>query len=214
MARRCRVFRFCRPFSRYCGVRPSRTYRRSDRFRIRRGWGVSQQGRKETFTMNKFIAVCLLPALAGCAASGSLGALSSQTPGTLAEIEQLKTAVSTAPLAGCVATVQQADMLLKALANGTPAIPMSPTPAPPIITVPAPVLTSPVIMPAPAPPVAPSPPVMTPPSPGGPVVTPNARRHAAAPEERPIDLHVLFGPDGHLRAPLVPVVDSDRPQEL
>jgi hypothetical protein len=122
--------------------------------------------------MNRFVAAaCLLPAvLSGCAGSLSLGALSSQTPGTLGEVEQLKTAVVTAPLAGCVATVQQADMLLKALSTGVPAIPISSRPAPPILTTPAPTPAPAPVMPAPRPPPVPSP-MPAPPS-GSPIVTP------------------------------------------
>ena len=112
--------------------------------------------------------------LSGCGLQAKLDTVGAQAPGTLAEIEQLKTAVATAPLAGCVGTVQQAGMLLKALANGTPAIPISPTPAPPIITV--------------------TPPIVTPPPPpddggssGSPIVTPNTRsRHRNIPYRQQI----------------------------
>jgi hypothetical protein len=102
--------------------------------------------------------IALLPLIAsGCGLQGGLQLAGSQTPGALAEIEQLKTAVVTAPLAGCVSIVQQAAGQLNALATGQPAIPVqpvpiSPTPAPPVLVAPSP---------TPAPPTPPV--VVTPP---------------------------------------------------
>lgn len=89
--------------------------------------------------------VCLLVlALGGCSASGALQGLQTAgqvTPTVLGEIEQLKTAVATAPVAGCVSLLQQVQMQMNSLAKGTPGIPVSPNPPPP------PILSTPPILP-------------------------------------------------------------------
>ncbi len=105
--------------------------------------------------------------LSGCAGTASLSALGSQAPGALAEIEQLKTAVVTAPLAGCVSIVQQASTLLNSLRVGTPAIPISVAPVPPILVVPPPTpvatIPAPVMVPVSGTPTAtPLPPILAP----------------------------------------------------
>jgi hypothetical protein len=105
--------------------------------------------------------------LSGCAGTASLSAIGAQAPGALAEIEQLKTAVVTAPLAGCVSVVQQASTLLNSLRMGTPAIPISVAPAPPILIVPPPASTTPIV-------ASPTPVSVPPPTTSGtsPIVTP------------------------------------------
>ena len=81
-------------------------------------------------------------ALTGCSAQGALTAASTAAdvaPKVIGGAEQLRSAITVAPIAGCVELLQQTQLQLQALQNGTPGIPVSPSPdVPPILSVPPP----------------------------------------------------------------------------
>jgi hypothetical protein len=136
-------------------------------------------------TRLQLVPLYLMTAVAMSGCGGTITGALGQAPGALSQIEQIKTELVVAPIAGCVSMIQGVAGQVKTLETGVPGIPVTPA-----------------LPPSPVTPTPPAPPPVTtlpPPAPGGgPVVTPSARyRHRAQSIGRTVPdiTHADFGWD-------------------